>query len=114
MVILCGDKQYCYVYFKGMKDWVVKFVFEKKFKQYVRDMMYWVLELRVIGEDIEEVEVFDLLRNIVLVFCLFKEELFVCYVFRFGKKIQLFLFKVLKLLNFNIIVYILCLNNLFY
>ena len=87
MVTSRGDKQYRYVYPKGMKDWVVKPVFKKKSKQHVRDMMHWVLESRATGEDIEEVEVPDLPRNIAPVPRPPKEELLARHASRFGKKI---------------------------
>ena len=87
MVTSRGDKQYRYVYPKGMKDWVVKPVFEKKSKQHVRDMMHRVLESRATGEDIEEVEVPDLPRNIAPVPRPPKEELLARHASRFGKKI---------------------------
>ena len=49
-----------YVYPKGMKDCVVRPVFEEKTKPHVTEMLYSVLEMRDTGEEPEQVQVPDL------------------------------------------------------
>ena len=53
-----------YVYPKGMKDCVVRPVFEEKTKPHVTEMLYSVLEMRDTGEEPEQVQVPDLRKNI--------------------------------------------------
>lgn len=82
-----GDKQYRYVFPKGMKDWVVKPVFEKKTKPHVAEMLSAVLESRATGEEPEPVAVPDLPKNIAPVPRPPKEELQARHASRFGKTI---------------------------
>lgn len=82
-----GEKRYRYVYPKGMKDWVAKPVLENKTKPHVAEMLCTVLETRDKGEELGEVELPELPKNIAPVPCPPKVELRARHVSRFGKKI---------------------------
>ena len=79
-------RRYRYVYPKGMNDWVVKPVFEKKTKPHVAEMLHAVLESRALGNEPEQLEVPQLPKNIAPVPWPPKEELLARHASRFGKK----------------------------
>ena len=81
-----GEKRYRYVYLKGIKDWLVKPGFEKKTKPHVAEMLYAVLESRAMGNEVEQLEVPQLPKNIAPVPRPPKEELLARHASRFGKK----------------------------
>ena len=83
-----GEKRFRYVYPKGMKDWVVRPVFEEKTKPHVTEMLCSVLEMRDTGEEPEQVQVPDLPKNIAPIPRPPKEDLLARHVSRFGKKLS--------------------------
>ena len=83
-----GEKRFRYVYPKGMKDWVVRPVFEEKTKPHVTEMLCSVLEMRDTGEEPEQVQVPDLSKNIAPIPRPPKEDLLARHVSRFVKKLS--------------------------
>ena len=77
-----------YVYPKGMKDCVVRPVFEEKTKPHVTEMLYSVLEMRDTGEEPEQVQVPDLPKIIAPIPRPPKEDLLARHVSRFGRKLS--------------------------
>ena len=83
-----GEKRFRYVYPKGMKDWVVRPVFEEKTKPHVTEMLCSVLEMRDTGEEPEQVQVPDLPKIIAPIPRPPKEDLLARHVSRFGRKLS--------------------------
>ena len=79
-----GERRYRYIYPKGMKDWVVKPVLEKKTKLHVAEMLHAVLEIRAMGKKPGQLEVPWLPKNIAPVTGPPKEQLLARHASRFS------------------------------